>query len=54
MNYLIKIAVVLVFSAVFTGNLHWIIHQVRKAQVQIIIESQASKRPKVRRLPIKR
>ena len=53
MNYLIKIAVTLALGAVFTGNLPWKLFQVRKAQVQLIIESQASNWPKVHRLPFK-
>lgn len=50
MNNLIKIAVVLAFAAVATGNLPWILYQVRKAQIHLIIESQASKWPKGARL----
>ena len=46
MNNLFKIAVALVFMAVATGNLPWILFQVRKAQIHLIIESQASKWPK--------
>lgn len=51
MNILIKIAVVLAYIAVATGNLPWILFQVRKAQIQLIIESQASKWPKAMSLP---
>lgn len=51
MKSLIKIAVVLAFAAVATGNLPWILYQVRKAQIKLIINSQASKWPKAMRLP---
>jgi hypothetical protein len=50
MNSLIKIAVVLAFAAVASGNLPAVINQVRKAQFQLIHESKASKWPKVLRL----
>lgn len=50
MNYLIKIAVILAFGAIATGNLPWILLQVREAQIQLIIESQTSKLPKATRL----
>ncbi len=46
MNNLIKIAVVLAFAAVSTGNLPKILNQVRKSQFQLIMESKASKWPK--------
>lgn len=46
MNSLIKIAVVLAFAAVTSGNLPKILIQVRKAQMQLIMESKASKWPK--------
>ncbi len=46
MNHLIKIAVTLAFFALSAGNLPWIVFQIRKAQVQLIRESQASKWPK--------
>jgi hypothetical protein len=46
MNSLIKIAVVLAFAAVTSGNLQKILVQVRKAQMQLIMESKASKWPK--------
>ncbi len=39
MNSLIKIAVVLAFGAVASGNLPTILNQVRKAQLQLIMES---------------
>jgi hypothetical protein len=51
MNNLIKIAVVLAFAAVSSGNLPKILNQVRKAQIQIIMESKASKWPKAMTLP---
>jgi len=51
MNSLIKIAVVLAFAAVASGNLPAIINQVRKAQFQLIQESEASKWPKAMRMP---
>lgn len=46
MNSLIKIAVILAFAAVASGNLPKILNQVRKAQLQLIQESKASKWPK--------
>lgn len=46
MNSLIKIAVVLAFAAVASGNLPVVINQVHKAQFQLIQESKASKWPK--------
>ena len=51
MNSLIKIAVVLAFAAVTSGNLPKILIQVRKAQMQLIMESKASKWPKAMTLP---
>ena len=51
MNSLIKIAVVLAFAAVSSGNLPKILNQVRKAQFQLIMESKASKWPKAMTLP---
>ncbi len=50
MNSLIKIAVVLAFTAVVSGSLPVVINQVRKAQFQLIQESKASKWPKAMRL----
>lgn len=49
MNSLIKIAVVLAFAAVASGNLPQIINLVRKAQFQLIMESKASNWPKAMR-----
>ena len=51
MNSLIKIAVVLAFVAVASGNLPAILNQVRKAQLHLIMESKASKWPKAMRMP---
>lgn len=51
MNSLTKIAVVLAFAAVTSGNLPKILIQVRKAQIQLIMESKASKWPKAMTLP---
>lgn len=51
MNNLIKIAVVLAFAAVSSGNLPKILNQVRKAQLHFIMESKASKWPKAMRMP---
>ena len=50
MNSLIKIAVVLAFAAVASGNLLEVINQVRKAQFHLIQESKASKWPKAMRM----
>ena len=46
MKSLITIAATLAFLAVASSNLPWILFQVRKAQIQLIIESQATKWPK--------
>ena len=43
MRYLISIAATLAIIAVGSGKLPWILFQVRKAQIHLIIESQASK-----------
>ncbi|MCK6598927.1 MAG: hypothetical protein L6Q37_11225 [Bdellovibrionaceae bacterium] len=51
MNSLIKIAVILAFGAVASGNLPTILNQVRKAQLQLIMESKASNWPKAMRMP---
>lgn len=53
MNSLIKIAVVLAIGAVASGNLPTILNQVRKAQLQLIMESKASTWPKATRMPIR-
>lgn len=46
MNNLIKIAVALEFMALAIENLPWILFQVRKAQIHLIVESHASIWPK--------
>ena len=46
MKSLIAIASTLAVLAVGSGKLPWILLQVRKAQVHLIIDSQASKWPK--------
>lgn len=51
MNSLIKIAVIFAFGAVASGNLPTLLNQVRKAQIHLIIDSQASKWPKAMTLP---
>ena len=51
MKSLVTIAATLAFLAVASGNLPWILFQVRKAQIHLIIESQASKWPKAMTLP---
>lgn len=51
MKYLISIAATLAVLAVASGNLPWILFQVRKAQIHLIIDSQASKWPKAMILP---
>lgn len=51
MKSLTKIAVVLAFAAVASGNLPAIINQIRKAQLQLIQESKASKWQKAMRMP---
>lgn len=52
MNYLNKIAIALAFAAVASGNLPWVLFHVRKAQIYLILDSQASKWPKAMRLNI--
>ncbi|MCM0605791.1 MAG: hypothetical protein KA715_06840 [Xanthomonadaceae bacterium] len=51
MSSLIKIAVILAFAAVATGNLPKILHQIRIAQIQLLKDYQASKWPKAMILP---
>jgi hypothetical protein len=51
MKSLITIATTLAIFAVASGNLPWILFQVRKAQIYLIIESQASKWPRAMMLP---
>ncbi len=51
MKSLITIAATLAIFAVAYGRLPWILFQVRKAQIHLIMESQASKWPKAMTLP---
>lgn len=51
MDSIIKIAVILAIAAIGSGNLPKILYQVRKAQIHLIIDSQASKWPKAMTLP---
>lgn len=51
MKSLITIATTLAMLAVASGKLFWILFQVRKAQMHLIIKSQASKWPKAMTLP---
>lgn len=51
MNHLIRIAVALAFLAIASGNLPRILFEVKKAQIQLIKDSQASKWPKAMTLP---
>jgi hypothetical protein len=51
MNNLIKIATVLALAAVASGNLPTVLFYVKKAQLQLIQDSKASKWPKVMTLP---
>lgn len=51
MKSLVTIAATLAILAVASGNLPWILFQVRKAQIHLIIDSQASKWPKAMTLP---
>jgi hypothetical protein len=46
MSKLVSVATTVAFLGVASGNLPWILKQVRKAQIQLIIDSQASKWPK--------
>lgn len=46
MSSLIKIATIVVLAAAVTGNLPKLLFQVRKAQLQLIQDSKASKWPK--------
>jgi hypothetical protein len=47
MDSLIKISVSLAMAAVFTGNLPKVLKVVKRAQIELIQESKASKWPKV-------
>jgi len=51
MKNLNTIAATLAILAVASGNLPWILFQVRKALIQLIIDSKASKWPKAMTLP---
>lgn len=51
MKSLIVVATTLAVLAVASGKLPWILLQVRKAQIHLIIDSQASKWPKAMTLP---
>ncbi len=51
MSKLISIASTLAFLAVASGNLPWILFQIKKAQVQLIQDSKVSKWPKAMTLP---
>ena len=51
MNTLIKIAVTVAIATVASGNLPTILKEARKAQIQLIKESHASKWPKAMTLP---
>jgi hypothetical protein len=51
MSKLISVAVTLAFLAVSSGKMAWILFHVRKAQIQLLISSQASKWPKAMTLP---
>ncbi len=51
MKSLVTIASTLAILAVAYGNLPWILFQARKAQIHLIIDSQASKWPKAMTLP---
>jgi hypothetical protein len=51
MKSLTAIAATLAVLAVASGKLPWILLQVRKAQIHLIINSQSSKWPKAMTLP---
>lgn len=51
MKSLTAIAATLALLAVASGKLPWILFQIRKAQIHLIIETQASKWPKAITLP---
>ena len=46
MSKLISTAATLAILATASGNLPWVLFQVRKAQIKLIVDSQASKWPK--------
>jgi hypothetical protein len=51
MRSLFLLGSTLAMLAVGSGKLPWILFQVRKAQIHLLIESQASKWPKAMTLP---
>ncbi len=51
MGKLISIATVLATMTVASGNLPWILKKVRHAQIQLLLDYQASKWPKAMTLP---
>ncbi len=51
MKSLTALAATLALLAIASGNLPWILFQVRKAQIHLIIETQVSKWPKAMTLP---
>lgn len=51
MKSLTAIAATLAVLAVASGKLPWILFQVRKAQIHLLIDSQASKWPKAMTIP---
>ncbi len=51
LSKLISLSVTLAFLAAGTGNLPWVLKQVRKAQFELIQESKTSKWPKGMRMP---
>ena len=51
MNNMIKIATLLAFAAVASGNLPTVLFHVKKAQLQLIQDSKASTWPKAMSLP---
>lgn len=51
MKSLITVAATLAVLAFASGKLPWILFQVRKAQIRLIIETQASKWPKAKTIP---
>jgi hypothetical protein len=51
MKSLIAIAATLAVLAVASGKLPWILFQVRKAQIHLILETQASRWPKAKTIP---
>ena len=51
MKNLIQLAATLAIAAVASQNLPWILLQVRKAQIHLLMESQASKWPRAMLFP---